>query len=94
MLSDWEEHRLAEIVEELGSDRALGRVLAAPSRGERLWLFFKAHFYPVGYVLCALGFMVMAMGHDQWVTLAWAVLVAFVSWMVVEWRAAGLRPPL
>lgn len=87
MLSDWEEQQFARIEHELGSDKALARVLAAPTERERRWLVVRRHFYPAGYLACAFVYMVLAMGGAQLVTLLGALLVAFVVWIVIEVRA-------
>ena len=91
MLNDWEEHELADIERELRSDPGLARVLAAPTGLERAWLAFKARFYPSGYLLCALTYEILVMGHGQRGMLAWTSLVAACVGVVIEARATGTR---
>jgi hypothetical protein len=102
MLSKWEQRRLADIGRQLRSDKALRRVLAGPTGRERLWLAVRRRFYPTGYLVCALTYMLLAMGASQLLTLAGTFVVAPAVWVVLEVacershrvrnRVAGLRP--
>jgi hypothetical protein len=89
MLDDWEERELAGIERELDSDRALVRLLAAPTRRERRWHTIRRRFYPSGFLACSIAYMLAAMGGAQRRTLVGVVLVAAVAWVVVEVRAVG-----
>ena len=87
MLNDWEERQLADIEHGLSSDRALQRVLAAPTRRERRWHVLRRRFYPAGYLASALAYEVAAMGGAQLRTTGSAVLVVLAAWLVLELRA-------
>lgn len=84
MLSDWEEEQLAEMELDLRADKALERVLRAPSPFERRWLAVKAQFYPVGFLLCAMTYMVLAGGASQVTILVGAGLTGLAAWVVIE----------
>jgi hypothetical protein len=89
MLSDWEEQQLAEMEGDLLADKALERMLRAPSRHEQRWLVFRRRFYPVGYLLCALTYMVAVGAKSQPMILAGAGLAGSAAWLVIEVRMSG-----
>jgi len=91
MLNDWEARQLADIQRGLSSDNGLRRVLGAPGRGERLWLRFERLFYPVGYLLCALTYMTLAVDSSQRWTLLTAYLVVGAFWVFIEVRLLGVK---
>jgi hypothetical protein len=91
MLNDWEQQQLSEMEADLRSDKALGRVLSAPTRRERLWSSFRLHFYPAGYIGCSLVYIFLAMESSLRALVALALLVAFVVGVVLEVRASGLK---
>jgi Protein of unknown function (DUF3040) len=91
MLNDWEQAQLADIGRRLRADRSLGRVITGPTRRERRWLLLRRHFYPAGYLLCAVTYMILATGTNQVRTMVGAVVVGIAVWLVAELRAAA--PP-
>ena len=89
MLEDWERRELASIESELRSDAELARILSPPRRRERWWLAFRRHFYPQGFLLCAIAYMLMALGEAFVATLVQAALVGVAAWTVIAVSAAG-----
>jgi hypothetical protein len=91
MLDDWEAKELAAIERELSSDRALVRSLAGPSRRERRWCRLEQRFYPRGFLLCAVVYMLMALGSGQLPLVLESAAVGLAVWVVLEARAVGIR---
>ena len=89
-MNAWEERQLAGIERALGSDPALARVLGAPTTRERRRLVLRRHFYPTGYLACALTYMVAATSRDQLTTMAGALVVGLAVWLVLEVRSTGV----
>jgi hypothetical protein len=88
MLEDWERRELAIIETELRADAELARVLAPPGRLERHLLAFRRHFYPRGFLVCAIVYMVIALEGAFTGTLIQAALLGAVAWVAIALSAA------
>ena len=91
MLDDWERQQLSGIERELSTDRSLSRVLAPPNKGQCRRVAFRGRFYPTGYFVCALTYVVMAMGAGQRLLLGGALTAGLTTWIIVEVRAIGAK---
>lgn len=91
MLEDWEAEELADIERGLSSDPALVRRLAGPTRRERSWCRLQRRFYPRGFLVCAVVYMLAALDGGQLLVVLESVGVGLAVWVVLEARTVGVR---
>lgn len=93
MLSDWEKRSLASIEDELQRDRRLAAFLEGPAGAGGLRATLGRAFYPVGYLSCAVVFMIASVGISDG-ALVCSVLGGLGLWGFLAWRAYTARAPL
>jgi hypothetical protein len=91
MLEDWEARELASIEQGLRSDPGLVRRLAGPTRRERRWCRLERRFYPRGFLLGAVVYMLLALGGGQLPLVLESSGVGLAVWVVLEARVVGVR---
>jgi len=86
VLSDWERQQLLEIERELSSDASLAHELAKLSgQGHGLPGFWQ-RFYPVGYLLSAVTYMLMSMAGTAAKGLGGTLVVVWTVWVAEQLR--------
>ena len=91
MLEDWEAEELADIARGLSSDPVLVRRLAGPTRRERRRRSLERRFYPHGFLVCAVVYMLAAMDGGQVPLVLESVGAGLAVWVVLEARTVGVR---
>lgn len=86
MLSDWERRSLASIEDALQRDRRLAAVLEKGGEPGGLRAALDRFFYPLGYLACALVFMIGSVGVGEDIVIA-SILGGLGLWGYIEWRA-------
>jgi hypothetical protein len=89
MLEEWEQRELASIEGTLRSDSDLARILAPPRPLERHWLMFRRRFYPHGFLLCSVGYMLLGLDGALVGLVIQAVLVGIAGGLVIALSVAG-----
>ncbi|GAA1545544.1 DUF3040 domain-containing protein [Nocardioides humi] len=87
MLNDWERRSLASIEDELRRDRHLAALLERLGEPEGRRAAFARRFYPLGYLACAVAYMVASTGLGDGSVLWSGLLCGLGLWGLVEWRA-------
>ena len=87
MLEDWEQRELWAIEDELSTDKELAKVLSGPTDRQLQLLAARRAFYPMGYLTCAVTYMLCSISSTQLGSLAGAGLAGLAGWLVGLVRA-------
>lgn len=91
MLSDWERRQLEGIERDLRADASLTKLLSDPSLARRSYLVFLHWFYPHGYLVCALVYMLLSLPRE-FLQLPGALLViGGLTWLILTPRVLPPR---
>jgi hypothetical protein len=99
MLEDWEQRELWAIEYELSTDEELAGLLAGPTDRQLWWLAACRHFYPAGYLACAVAYMLFSISSTHLASMAGAGLAGVAACLVGLVRAGmdgipvGTQPP-